>query len=105
MFTAAIGIDCAIERDIRRAIEGNDTARRFLNQRGAQRRSVFLNRAPAIIVRFAGFALEPAGLVRDRSAAAMVKAFAHRGHVVPAHPAEFLKFLRHPHGFEVKHID
>ena len=97
MFTAAIGIDRAVKRNVRRPIEGDDRARRFLGQCRAERGGPLFYRAPAIIVGFAGFRFKPPGLIRNRAPAAMVKALPNLRHRSLVHPALFREFPCCPH--------
>src|SRR5215216_6741761 len=63
MFAAAIGIDRAVERDVRRFVAGDDLAGRVDRDRRLERRQ-FLDRAPAVVEGDARDRLITAGGIR-----------------------------------------
>src|SRR3546814_9211628 len=70
MLAAAIGVDRAVEPDVRRLVAGDDAAGGIDDDRGAQRRQLFVLRpCPAVVDRFGIGRLEPTGPVGDRAAA------------------------------------
>lgn len=79
MLAAAIGIDRAVEADIRAVIGRDDGARGVADQRGVQARGWLVVRAPAIVEHLGGRRLEPSGRVRLRAAPVLAKAFGQDG--------------------------
>ena len=63
MLAAAIGIDRLVERNVRRGVLRNDGAGRVLQDSRRQAGRSRIDFSPAIVKRFAGKDLEPAGSV------------------------------------------
>ncbi len=69
VLAAAIGVDRAVEGDVRRLVAGDDPARRFLLHLGLQRRQQ-LERIPAVVDGLARLRLEAAGTIALGAASA-----------------------------------
>ena len=69
VLAAAIGIDRAVEGDVRRIVAGDDLARRVDRHRGLERRQ-FVEALPAVVEGDARERLVAAGGIRQRAAAA-----------------------------------
>src|SRR6202022_2898148 len=63
VLAAAIGVDRAVEADVRRVVSGDDRARRIDAEGRPQRHRLFIGRTPAVVECDALFSLEASALV------------------------------------------
>src|SRR5262249_47638111 len=72
VFAAAVGIDRAVETDIRRVVPRNDRARRIDRQCRRERRRFLVGTVPAVVKRHASFGFQAPAVVA-RSAASLAR--------------------------------
>ncbi len=78
VLASAIGVDRAIEPDIRRRVAGDDPARHLRSDLGAQRRQILV-RLPAVVEWLARVRLEPSGVIAGGTACSGARAAGGRG--------------------------